>query len=248
MSGQNDFCCRVSGRRRPFSVGEGNQPRRTIGSEWFGTSSAVSGATIGGTLRALRLPARFKSRATSLLKPSTAAAVSRRCFSPSSRQIALNCCLSLQHFPPLELSADVAWPEHVPITTPAHCLLNWHRGKRMRRLSWSFCRRILISSTIVFPIVGLPPLILWTGNYVRVKGQRFDPDQELSLMLLDCLDVQEGGQQVHARASKCFYSRLLNRCCCATTIKQLLYLIMFWQTPPLPIYDLNRWILLVVYN
>lgn len=102
----------------------------------------------------------------------------------------------------------------------------------MLRLSWSFCRRILISSTMVFPIVGLLALILWTGNYVRVKGHRFDPDQELSLILLDCLDVQEGGQQVHARASKCFYSRLLNRCCCATTVKQLLSLIMFWQ--PLP--------------
>lgn len=113
----------------------------------------------------------------------------------------------------------------------------------MLRLSWSFCRRILISWTIAFPIVGLLALILWTGNYVRVKGQRFDPDQELSLILLDCLDVQEGGQQVHA--SECFYSRLLNRCCCATAVKQLLSLIMFWQNlPRLLIYDLNRWIFL----
>lgn len=97
----------------------------------------------------------------------------------------------------------------------------------MLRLSRSFRRTLLMSSTVVFPIVGLLPWILWMGNYVQVKGQRFDPDQELSLIRLDCLDVQEGGQQVHARASKCFYSRLLNRCCCATTVKQLLSLIMF---------------------
>lgn len=61
----------------------------------------------------------------------------------------------------------------------------------MLPLSWSSCRRILISSTIVFPIVGLLALILLTGNYIRVKGQLFDPDQELSLILLDRLDVQE---------------------------------------------------------
>lgn len=53
----------------------------------------------------------------------------------------------------------------------------------MLGLSGSFGRRILISSTIMFPIVGLLALILLTETYVRVKGQLFDPDRELSLDL-----------------------------------------------------------------
>lgn len=55
----------------------------------------------------------------------------------------------------------------------------------------SFGGRILISSTIMFPIVGLRALVVLTETYVRVKGQLFDPDQEFSLILWDCLDVQE---------------------------------------------------------
>lgn len=62
----------------------------------------------------------------------------------------------------------------------------------MLGLSGSFGRRILIKSTIVFPIVGLLGLILLTETYIRVKGLLFDPDQELSLILGDCLDVLKG--------------------------------------------------------
>lgn len=61
----------------------------------------------------------------------------------------------------------------------------------MLGLSGSFGRRILISSTILFPIFGLLALILLTEIYIRVKGQFFDPDQELSPILWDCLDVQK---------------------------------------------------------
>lgn len=73
----------------------------------------------------------------------------------------------------------------------------------MLRLSGSFRRRILISSTIAFPIVGLLALIRLTGSYIRVKGQLFDPEQEFSL-LLERLDVQERVQEVqlgHQNAS-----------------------------------------------
>lgn len=60
----------------------------------------------------------------------------------------------------------------------------------MLQLSGSFGRRILISSTIMFPIVGLLALICLTGSYIRVKGQLFDPEQGFCL-LWERLDVQE---------------------------------------------------------
>lgn len=74
----------------------------------------------------------------------------------------------------------------------------------MLGLSGSFGRRILIGSTITFPIAG-------TQTCIRVKGQLFDPGQELRLILWDRRDVRAGFSKATLQHPKCSFSRLLRR-------------------------------------